>query len=194
MFILKYILIVFAIGKAQLTTISACTDPNNLSLELANALYDLYTDERFVNFSLNIIPCLTSNNIIRNSPERSQEDAQNQAPAGSCLIPQNGGSVITDDGNNNREMCPWSFVIDYDNNRIPKQLAKAVCQCAHCHRGSCRPINSYIPILRKECDLNSGKYVFSKYIEEVPVGCRCIRARRAVQGDIFRHYAIRTLE
>ncbi|XP_060554478.1 interleukin-17C-like isoform X2 [Ruditapes philippinarum] len=179
---------------SQETAIFACREPDNLHLEVANALLGLYTDDGFRNFSLNTIPCLKSNDIIRNIPEHYDNREQSHIPTGTCVIPENGGNVITDSERNHGEMCPWNYVIDFDENRYPKRLAKAVCQCEHCHRGSCRPIHSYIPILRKECDLYSGQYVFNKYIEEVPVGCRCIRARRAVQGNVFRHRLFRMME
>lgn len=171
-----------------------CTDPDRSSLEIASALYDLYTGDEFANFSLNIIPCRSSENVITSSTIVTSQCEHNQAPEGSCSVPQNGGAVVTESGNYNGATCFWNYVIDFDNDRIPKQLAKAVCACSHCHRGSCRPVNSYIPVLRKECDIVSGMYVYRKYLQELPVGCACIRARRVSQGSVFRHRSIKIFE
>ena len=188
-------MVLCVIGMSKVTIISACMEPDNVSLEVANALLDIYADDRYSNFSLNVIPCLTSSEVIRNTASYNNGNSlQEQTPSGACVIPQNGGNVITDNERHNGEMCPWDFVVDFDENRFPKRLAKAVCKCDHCHRGSCRPIHSYIPVLRKECNWNTSRYVFNKYVEEVPVGCRCVRAIRALQGSEFRHRSFRMLE
>ncbi|XP_060554473.1 interleukin-17B-like [Ruditapes philippinarum] len=75
--------------------------------------------------------------------------------------------------------CPWHYVLNVDNQRIPTILFEARCNCAHrCLGGMansrCEPINYYYHVYRK---VEEDKYGFCTYretLEAISVGCTCI--------------------
>ncbi|KAL3857120.1 hypothetical protein ACJMK2_011815 [Sinanodonta woodiana] len=80
-------------------------------------------------------------------------------------------------GLNSVSSCPWSIEMETDNYRFPNQIARARCRCSSCKssdRGKCQPIESYIPVVRKYCDIRSLRYEYVPCVEKVPVGCACI--------------------
>ncbi|KAL3857122.1 hypothetical protein ACJMK2_011817 [Sinanodonta woodiana] len=75
-------------------------------------------------------------------------------------------------------ICPWSVEMHHDQNRIPKNIARAKCSCITCRRtsGRCSPIMSFLPVVRKTCNIITGLYQYNGIIESVPVGCTCDKA------------------
>ena len=76
--------------------------------------------------------------------------------------------------------CPWYTVLDYDANRIPQTIAKAKCLRRRCLRvydsqksEQCEPIYSVLPVIRKICVPDTGKYQFEIFMEAIPVSCAC---------------------
>ena len=77
--------------------------------------------------------------------------------------------------------CPWHVTMDYDDNRIPANIMKAVCTCRKCYRndgsrdlgGRCEPVETFTPVTRKVCV--KGVYQYVVAIESIPVGCTCKR-------------------
>lgn len=169
---------VFALFFVDLSFVSSnesCLSQTNSSHHIKNRLYEQYTD--FIDeFSLYNIPCYTSRSMTRHSDHHHH---RTNHPDTECDIPQYGGPVGSDVTLYARATCPWTYVVDYDAERVPKRIAKAVCSCLHCQRarGVCEPVKSYIPVVKKLCE--SGSWRFHKSIVEVPVGCVCIRGIRA---------------
>ena len=82
---------------------------------------------------------------------------------------------------NNKSTCPWYVFLDYDVDRLPQTMAKAECSCRKCFNvldngksGNCRKIESYVPVIRRQC-LPNNVYRYSVSMETVPVGCTCTR-------------------
>ena len=75
--------------------------------------------------------------------------------------------------------CKWNYVQDIEDDRIPRVIAKAVCTCRDCHRGTCQNVYSYIPVLKKQCNEVTGVFRYQEYIYKVPVACVCVRSKPA---------------
>lgn len=88
-----------------------------------------------------------------------------------------------------RSTCPWYVEMSYDENRIPKVIARARCSCKTCSLRSdvapefnnafksykCRSVYFYMKVLRrrKYCEPD-GYYKYEVITEKVPVGCTCV--------------------
>ncbi|XP_052263326.1 uncharacterized protein LOC127866653 [Dreissena polymorpha] len=67
--------------------------------------------------------------------------------------------------------CSWHYVINSDENRRPRDLIEAACNC----KSRCQPVQYYVRVLRKiGCDLDSGRYIYRQVVEPVNVGCTCM--------------------
>ena len=82
---------------------------------------------------------------------------------------------------NYRSSCPWYVYLDYDVDRLPQTMAKAECSCRKCFNtlndgksGNCRKIESFVPVIRRQC-LPNNVYRYFVFMETVPVGCTCTR-------------------
>ncbi|KAL3857124.1 hypothetical protein ACJMK2_011819 [Sinanodonta woodiana] len=81
--------------------------------------------------------------------------------------------------------CPWSFDMDYDENRTPVSLARARCSCDKClprsgdynGHGKCLPVMAFIPVVRRRCKTDANEYEYKGLLESVAVGCTCIRPK-----------------
>ncbi|KAJ8033306.1 hypothetical protein HOLleu_23500 [Holothuria leucospilota] len=76
--------------------------------------------------------------------------------------------------NNHRrhgKVCPWDLVHDEDENRVPRVIKKAVCQCEDCNGwgGKCQEVMKPRRVVRRE-SMGSPYYMD---IEVVPVACEC---------------------
>ncbi|XP_072013371.1 uncharacterized protein [Amphiura filiformis] len=80
-----------------------------------------------------------------------------------------------------RSVCPWELIDDYDSNRYPKTIQKAVCRCNHCidpssnklnEDLSCVPVYYPMPVLRRT-GCKNGVATFEPRYEQVPVACDC---------------------
>ena len=87
--------------------------------------------------------------------------------------------------------CPWHVSLEYDKNRIPAKMMKAICTCGKCYRndgsldreGRCKPVEIFSPVIRKVC--LKGVYDYFVDIESVPVGCTCkrnFRSKKEIHG------------
>ncbi|KAK3579662.1 hypothetical protein CHS0354_000038 [Potamilus streckersoni] len=87
-----------------------------------------------------------------------------------CGVPDNSRGL------NSVSSCPWSIEMETDNFRFPNTIARARCRCTSCmgDRRKCRPVESYIPVVRKHCDIKTLRYEYVPCVEKVPVGCTCI--------------------
>lgn len=94
--------------------------------------------------------------------------------------------------------CPWYFVLEVDNDRIPSTVLKAKCTCSRCmvptrygfkrdrtHSiGYCKEVRYYMPVIQRRC--NVGVYQYQIAIENIPVGCACKRCnRKNIRGKTF---------
>ena len=160
-----------------------CTYQPNKEVQIANAFYELYTNPLLRDFSFNIVPCYrenTDSKVTRIIPEVRQSCHKLLQPSQICRFPEFSGVVDNNhDGKFTSTACPWSFKIDYNESRIPSQIAMAVCECAHCHRGRCVPVMSYIPVLMVGCNRETLLFEYTPSILEVPTGCTCARHQLA---------------
>lgn len=174
-------------------TAMTCREPDNVPLEIASSLYDMYTADVRSDFSQFKIPCsdpcsegmgklcrnVTTSIEINNRHGLNVNDGQTSTEGGRCGIPLTDGRVVVDMGLYKRTKCPWTYEVDVDNNRLPKRITRAVCACRHCHRGRCVPVMTYEPVVRRECDNVTGVFRYRKYLEQVPAACVCVASERA---------------
>ena len=81
--------------------------------------------------------------------------------------------------------CPWHYMLNYDENRVPKFISEAVCNCkgpTPCLTGeggsSCRPLKYYIRVLRR-AGCSNGVYQYREVTEAINIGCTCrLRSKR----------------
>ncbi|XP_053305494.1 interleukin-17C [Spea bombifrons] len=96
-----------------------------------------------------------------------------------------------DDQYAKRSLSPWSYHIDYDENRYPQKLAFARCLCTGCidahsiketfSLNSVAIHQTMMVLRRKPCPNNESSYTFKLDYIKVPVGCTCVRPRRSFQ-------------
>ena len=75
--------------------------------------------------------------------------------------------------------CPHHYELNYDENRRPKELIEAKCNCDEntpclnsTETSRCLPVKYYITVLRKNgCSGNTSTY--TKAVEPITVGCTC---------------------
>ncbi|XP_041349304.1 interleukin 17-like protein [Gigantopelta aegis] len=81
-----------------------------------------------------------------------------------------------------RAICPWHYVLDIDDDRVPRVMVHAQCSCEKCrflsgrHSGSCMPIYQARQVQRRVRCKEDGFYEYVDFKEQVPVGCACVRA------------------
>ena len=85
-----------------------------------------------------------------------------------------------------RGVCPWELLDDFDSNRFPKTIQKAVCRCTNCldpktnqpnEKLSCQPVTYPMPVLRRT-GCKDGVATYAPNFEHVPVACDCIAKRK----------------
>ncbi|XP_060554481.1 uncharacterized protein LOC132715490 [Ruditapes philippinarum] len=83
--------------------------------------------------------------------------------------------------------CPWVFVDNYDEDRLPKLIYEAKCVCSRClhktngHKdvqlvpglGRCKPVMTSVMTVRRQCRHNSDVYEYVAKAERISVGCTC---------------------
>ncbi|CAH1252879.1 IL17B [Branchiostoma lanceolatum] len=84
-----------------------------------------------------------------------------------------------------RSVCPWSYYIDHDPNRIPHDIAQAKCRCTACldpvtnkqnYNYACVPVTIKKLVLRRK-KKKSGGYRYRDEWQDVAVGCTCVQPR-----------------
>lgn len=95
-----------------------------------------------------------------------------------------------------RAVCPWELVDDFDANRYPKTLQKAVCRCSNCldpqsnqpNEGlGCYPVYYPMPVLQR-VGCKDGIATFESSFEQVAVACDCRAVKKT--GDKSLHIGI----
>ncbi|CAG2235244.1 unnamed protein product [Mytilus edulis] len=77
-----------------------------------------------------------------------------------------------------RALCPWTFVRNIDENRIPREITEAKClkePVTDQHKKTCRckEIKFYTYVLRTVIN-NDGVYQNRSILEPISAGCACI--------------------
>ena len=81
-----------------------------------------------------------------------------------------------------RAACPWHYVLDIDDDRMPRVMVHAQCSCENCrflsgrHSGSCEPVYHTRLVQRRVRCKEDGFYEYVDFEEQIPVGCACVRA------------------
>ena len=129
---------------------------------------------------------ITRNDYMAESLSSSTDDTM-------CHIPLSSNMPF-----NLRSVCPWTYVSDINQNRIPARLNVAKCRCPSCaDNNSCKPVYYTIPVLMKECLNDDVRWV--QKMQLVSVSCYCaaphiiqVRKRhgagqnkRYLESDIF---------
>ena len=162
-----------------------CQEPANEKLEIASALYEIYTDLAYRNFTLNNVACFKDAlnmpivTLDKKRIPRKCKSRRRGKHALNCLEDEIDGSQKHNGAASIQTACKWNYVQDIEDDRIPRLIAKAQCACQHCHRGNCQHVYSYIPVLKKRCNRVTGVFVYKKFIYEVPVGCVCVQSKTA---------------
>uniref|UniRef100_H3AKQ5 Interleukin 17C n=1 Tax=Latimeria chalumnae TaxID=7897 RepID=H3AKQ5_LATCH len=99
-----------------------------------------------------------------------------------CPNPEMYLSLKTD--YNYRSLSPWSYRIDFDENRYPAKLAFAECLCSGCidakskkwtnNMNSVVLEQSMMVLRRKVCPYRQKLFKFDIDYIKVPVGCTCV--------------------
>ena len=78
-------------------------------------------------------------------------------------------------------LCPWTYECDYDKNRIPQYLWKAVCYSSGQYPS--RPISYRVPTLRLDntCNPFQSNTSWKLKFEDVPVACVCFVQSNSMQ-------------
>ena len=86
-------------------------------------------------------------------------------------------------GNRYNSSCPHHYITNVDENRRPKRLLEAKCNCDETRpcldgiEGSrCVPVTYYLTVLRKN-GCHGGLYTYTKTVESITVGCTCAYPR-----------------
>ena len=165
---------------------TSCTNHPDQQLQIANALFKLYTDPDLSRFSYNIVPCYRENvnndkdMISGIKPVFTPKCRRHSQVDQNCKFPEYSGVVDNSlASKHGSRTCPWSYRVDYNEMRIPSQIATVVCECKHCHRGRCVPIMSYIPILLIHCNKKTKYFDYTPSILEVSTGCACAQHKLA---------------
>lgn len=82
-----------------------------------------------------------------------------------------------------RTACPWRFVLNIDEHRIPREIYEAQCSTASClgstingcRRQKCEEIKHFTWVKR---NTGSDPTVFTNILEPISVGCTCACKRR----------------
>eukprot|EP00062_Callorhinchus_milii_P021752 gi/632978796/ref/XP_007906115.1/ PREDICTED: interleukin-17C [Callorhinchus milii] len=87
-----------------------------------------------------------------------------------------------------RSISPWTYRIDYDENRFPEKLAFAECLCKGCintasgleehHLNSVLLEQTMMVLRRRPCPHDPHLYSFQMHYIRVPVGCTCVLPRK----------------
>ena len=92
-------------------------------------------------------------------------------------------------GSDYSSTCPHHYVMNYDENRRPKKLIEAKCNCDQntpCLNGTetfrCMPVKYNITVLRKN-GCSGGIHTYTTAIESITVGCTCAYSRNIVLND-----------
>ncbi|KAM4614592.1 interleukin-17C-like [Discoglossus pictus] len=82
-----------------------------------------------------------------------------------------------------RSISPWTYGINYDENRYPQKLAFAECLCSGCidtqsgkeisSVNSVKIYQTMMVLRRKPCPTKPKLFTFEVDYEKVPVGCTC---------------------
>ncbi|KAK9542270.1 hypothetical protein VZT92_000145 [Zoarces viviparus] len=81
----------------------------------------------------------------------------------------------------NRSLSPWKYSLNKEDNRIPYKISFAECLCDGCiinqredMRYNSVPVFASLMVMRKTpCPRDPNKFVVSKDVIKVPVGCTC---------------------
>lgn len=82
--------------------------------------------------------------------------------------------------------CSWRYEVDYDEERIPRKLIRAVRNHRFCYKGTCHPLKTPVQTLNKSCDRSSGVFQYEEKITEIPVGYHCVPSIKARRGNRLR--------
>lgn len=79
--------------------------------------------------------------------------------------------------------CSWHYVLNADDNRIPKHMMEVRCNCKkRCWTGNarsrCEPIIYFYPVYRKNSTDKDGFCTFTDSLEPITVGCTCVNKKR----------------
>uniref|UniRef100_UPI0037E9415D interleukin-17C-like n=1 Tax=Semicossyphus pulcher TaxID=241346 RepID=UPI0037E9415D len=81
-----------------------------------------------------------------------------------------------------RALSPWTYSLNEDQDRIPRQIAFAQCLCDGCIINqevnlsyNSVQVKTWLVVLRKtRCEDETDKYKLKKELIMVPVGCTCV--------------------
>eukprot|EP00058_Branchiostoma_floridae_P020860 XP_002606350.1 hypothetical protein BRAFLDRAFT_67593 [Branchiostoma floridae] len=147
--------------------------------------------ETFREDKVEVTPVTSSHNksfsrkhgVFGNVSNNPKEDVLQKSPHETC--PEN---RTTDSPNlplNERSVCPWSYYIDHDPNRVPHDIAQAKCRCTACldpvtkkqnYNYACVPVTIQKLVYRRK-KKKSGGYRYREEWQGVTVGCTCVQPR-----------------
>lgn len=90
-------------------------------------------------------------------------------------------------------ICPWHITMHSRDNRYPKMVTHAKCNCEKClhlnlypnsidGQYKCTPVYRLVPALLREknCDAQTGFYEWKPILEKITVSCVCSRSKTII--------------
>lgn len=94
------------------------------------------------------------------------------------------GSHFNDGDTQERALCPWYNVMNFDMYRVPRVIAEARCSCERCRVLSasvCEPVYAYVRVLRRNIAMatctSEGHFLYQESWEKITVACTCALPR-----------------
>ena len=158
---------------------SQCKEPENLD-DIKHGLYiEIFKNNLLGKATYSVIPEIRDSMIDSQKGKEPDRHQFSTRLHGKPKCRPNGnrhGSSVSE-----RSTCNWYYAMDVDSDRDPKIMIKARCSCTECKGGTCQPVSTLVPVIRRRCALdyasNTLQYEYFTYMEEVPVGCTCMRAK-----------------
>ena len=92
---------------------------------------------------------------------------------------------LTSGSTQQRALCPWKTILNFDPNRIPMVISEAYCSCSYCFEfgtSRCESVMALIKVLRQNqtnfCEATGGQPSYTESWERVSIGCTCAVVKR----------------
>lgn len=169
---LVYILLIIEISSGRSTHHKRCREPILDKYCVAGALHDSFR--------------MLEPEIPHTYDIEAYKDIKRFPMTGSS---SDSGQCTWQNGNRYNSSCPYHYIINHDENRRPKALIEAKCNCDEsmpCLNGGtgskCVPIIYYVTVLRKN-GCSGGVYTYTDAIEPIAVGCTCAYPKTQGSND-----------
>ncbi|XP_067662070.1 interleukin 17-like protein [Haliotis asinina] len=154
-----------------------CREPTNLKLDTQDQLHDSFYQ----------IPTLLDTVANLSSVQEEFVNRRYMSLAGDSQCPTWEEAVRFHEG----KVCPFHYVLNHDENRIPNTMVETECNCVECLRPDngpsnlldCLPITYYTKVLRRTGCVE-GMYRYAEVWEPLKIGCQCAHAPSRITENV----------